>query len=73
MLELQPVRVRVKLPALEPRQATARWVARLACRKLGPIHSTDRVSVHHGHATPTRVCGFHASTITDWGKVRTAQ
>jgi hypothetical protein len=62
-IEIQPVRVAVRLPVMERRQATMRWVARLHCRHLGTIHSTDRVIVYSGRTMPARACGFHMS----WG------
>jgi formylmethanofuran dehydrogenase subunit E len=31
------------------------------CVAPGDHHSTDIVSVYHGHATPTILCGYHAS------------
>ena len=31
------------------------------CTYPSENHSEDKIDVFHGHTTPTRLCGFHAS------------
>jgi hypothetical protein len=50
----------LRIPFATRRPVT--WVARLDCRGMGPIHSTDRVRVERG-GPAQRWCGFHASWI----------
>lgn len=45
---------------------------RMDCRIMGDNHSEDMHEIWHGHTSPARLCGHHASQRPDLGQVRRA-